>query len=94
MAYKINWKNISAMRDKIAHNYRGIDESMVWETVTTYLPVLKELLIEMLPILHIVVSRMSPPSTTLTNSNRNPNIMGIYKSNLIILFLTKLIGLK
>lgn len=46
---KINWKNISAMRDKIAHNYRGIDESMVWEIVTTYLPVLKELLIEMLP---------------------------------------------
>ena len=37
------------MRDKIVHNYRGIDESMVWEIVTTYLPVLKELLIEMLP---------------------------------------------
>lgn len=46
---KINWKNISAMRDKIAHNYRGIDESMVWEIITTYLPLLKELLIEMLP---------------------------------------------
>lgn len=46
---RINWKNISAMRDKIAHNYRGIDESMVWEIVITYLPVLKELLVEMLP---------------------------------------------
>ena len=46
---KINWKNISAMRDKIAHNYRGIDESMVWEILTDYLPILKELLIEMLP---------------------------------------------
>jgi len=46
---KINWKNISAMRDKISHNYRGIDESMVWEIIKDYLPVLKELLIEMLP---------------------------------------------
>jgi uncharacterized protein with HEPN domain len=46
---KIEWKNISAMRDKISHNYRGIDESIVWEIVTKYLPILKELLIEMLP---------------------------------------------
>lgn len=46
---KINWKNISAMRDKISHNYRGIDESMVWEIIKDYLPNLKILLIEMLP---------------------------------------------
>ena len=46
---KINWKNISAMRDKISHNYRGIDETMVWEIIHDYLPILKELLIEMLP---------------------------------------------
>ena len=46
---RINWKNISAMRDKISHNYRGIDESMVWEIIKEYLPILKELLIEMLP---------------------------------------------
>ena len=46
---RINWKNISAMRDKISHNYRGIDESMVWEIIKDYLPTLKELLIEMLP---------------------------------------------
>lgn len=46
---KINWKNISAMRDKISHNYRGIDESMVWEIIKEYLPILKVLLIEMLP---------------------------------------------
>ena len=45
----INWKNISAMRDKISHNYRGIDESMVWDIIQNYLPVLKKLLIEMLP---------------------------------------------
>jgi len=46
---KLNWNNISAMRDKISHNYRGIDESMVWEIIKDYLPLLKTLLIEMLP---------------------------------------------
>jgi len=46
---KIRWKNISAMRDKISHNYRGIDESMVWEIINEYLPTLKKLLIEMIP---------------------------------------------
>ncbi|MEA1891932.1 MAG: HepT-like ribonuclease domain-containing protein [Campylobacterota bacterium] len=46
---KINWRNISAMRDKISHNYRGIDESMVWDIVQNYLGVLKVLLVEMLP---------------------------------------------
>ncbi len=45
---KLDWKSISAMRDKISHNYRGIDEYMVWEIITEYLPLLKELLIEML----------------------------------------------
>ena len=46
---KINWKNLSAMRDKVSHNYRGIDQSMVWEIIKDYLPTLKILLIEMLP---------------------------------------------
>ena len=45
----ISWKNISARRDKISHNYRGIDESMVWDIIQNYLPILKTLLIEMLP---------------------------------------------
>ncbi|MBN2895362.1 MAG: DUF86 domain-containing protein [Campylobacterales bacterium] len=26
----INWKNLSAMRDKISHDYRGVDEAIVW----------------------------------------------------------------
>jgi len=45
----VNWKNISAMRDKISHNYRGIDESMVWDIITNNLSNLKIALIEMLP---------------------------------------------
>ena len=45
----VNWKNISAMRDKISHNYRGIDESMVWDIIHNHLQNLKIALIEMLP---------------------------------------------
>ncbi len=48
-AKMLNWKNLSAMRDKIAHNYRGVDESIVWSIVQTYLPKLKTALIAMLP---------------------------------------------
>jgi uncharacterized protein with HEPN domain len=45
----VNWKNISAMRDKISHNYRGIDESMVWDIIHNHLQNLKIALIDMLP---------------------------------------------
>ncbi len=45
----INWKNLSAMRDKISHDYRGVDESIVWDIVQEYLPKLKLALIEIIP---------------------------------------------
>ena len=45
----VNWKNISAMRDKISHNYRGVDESMVWDIIHNHLQNLKIALIDMLP---------------------------------------------
>jgi uncharacterized protein with HEPN domain len=46
---EINWKNISALRDKISHNYRGIDEYIVWDIIQNYLPKLKIVLIKMIP---------------------------------------------
>ena len=45
----VNWKNISALRDKLSHNYRGVDESIIWDTIKNYLPNLKTALIEMIP---------------------------------------------
>lgn len=45
----INWKNLSAMRDKISHDYRGVDETIVWSVIQEYLPKLKEALVEMIP---------------------------------------------
>ncbi len=45
----INWKNLSAMRDKISHDYRGIDETIIWDIIQNYLPKLKIALIDMIP---------------------------------------------
>ena len=45
----INWKNLSAMRDKISHDYRGVDESIVWSVIQEYLPKLKVALVEIIP---------------------------------------------
>ncbi len=45
----INWKNLSAMRDKISHDYRGVDETIVWNVIQEYLPKLKEALVEVIP---------------------------------------------
>lgn len=45
----INWKNLSAMRDKISHDYRGVDESIVWSVIQEYLPKLKVALVDIIP---------------------------------------------
>lgn len=38
----IEWKEIMAMRNILVHEYWGIDESVVWNTVTKDLPELKK----------------------------------------------------
>jgi uncharacterized protein with HEPN domain len=36
------WKDIKAMRNIAAHNYGEIDLEVLWETVSTDVPILKE----------------------------------------------------
>ncbi|MBF0136698.1 MAG: DUF86 domain-containing protein [Magnetococcus sp. DMHC-1] len=36
----IPWKNIIAMRNRLAHGYFDVDLEIVWKTVTTKLPIL------------------------------------------------------
>jgi len=38
----IPWKAIVGMRNKLVHDYMGVDEEMVWDTVTSELPDLIE----------------------------------------------------
>lgn len=44
---EIPWKNIIGMRNKLIHEYFGIDVSMIWETIRTDLVPLKSSIAEM-----------------------------------------------
>lgn len=47
----INWKAIAGIRDKLSHDYRGIDPNIVWNVIWTRLDDLKETLCQMLKII-------------------------------------------
>ena len=43
------WNDISKMRDKISHNYRGISPYIVWDIIQNSLPTYKLILLDILP---------------------------------------------
>jgi uncharacterized protein with HEPN domain len=45
---KIPWKEIAGMRDKLSHNYFGVDIEIVWKTVEKRLPELKQTIKDLL----------------------------------------------
>ncbi|KKP94071.1 MAG: hypothetical protein UR99_C0046G0007 [Candidatus Moranbacteria bacterium GW2011_GWD2_36_12] len=39
---EVSWREISGMRNKIAHEYFGIDEEILWKTIKEDLPIFKK----------------------------------------------------
>lgn len=61
----LNWKQIAGIRDKISHDYRGIDEDILWSIIHNDFVVLKNALLDM-------VKQIKPPKALMNDSLESP----------------------
>jgi len=61
-----SWKNIAGLRDKISHDYRGVDTDILWSVIYKDLPKLKTALVEM-------TDKINPPKELLKEFLSTPH---------------------
>lgn len=60
------WKDIAGLRDKISHDYRGVDADVLWSVINNDLPKLKISLVEM-------IDKINPPKELLIEFLSTPH---------------------
>lgn len=61
-----SWKDIAGLRDKISHDYRGVDADILWTVIHKDLPKLKTALVEM-------TDKINPPKELLKEFLSTPH---------------------
>ena len=46
--HTINWKNMAGMRDRLIHDYMGINYSIVWDVIINKIPEVSQQIIEVI----------------------------------------------